>query len=123
MEKEKKQEPVVYNVDATGQVLGRMCSEIAKMLQGKMTVGYERHMLSGASVNVTNASKLSMTEKRKKETMHEKYSGYPGGLTYKSNAAIIEKKGYAELIRLAVYNMLPPNRLRQPMMNKLKITE
>ena len=38
-------------------------------------------------------------------------------------AEIISKKGYAELIRLAVYNMLPPNRLRQPMMNKLKITE
>ncbi|OGI76342.1 50S ribosomal protein L13 [Candidatus Nomurabacteria bacterium RIFCSPHIGHO2_02_FULL_33_12] len=120
---EKKQKPQIYTVDATGQVLGRMCSSIAKILMGKTTVGYERHILSGASVNVINASKLFMTEKRKLETMHEKYSGYPGGLKYKSNAEIISKKGYAELIRLAVYNMLPPNRLRQPMMNKLKITE
>lgn len=120
---EKKQKPEIYTVDASGKVLGRMSSEIAKMLMGKMTVGYERHMLSGASVNVVNASKLSMTEKRKQETLHEKYSGYPGGLTYKTNAEIIAKKGYAELIRLAVYNMLPANRLRQKMMNKLKITE
>lgn len=120
---EKKQKKEIYNVDATGQVLGRMASQIAKMLQGKETVGYERHILSGAKVNVINASKLKMTDKRKKETMHEKYSGYPGGLTYKNNEAIIAKKGYAELIRLAVYNMLPANRLRQPMMNNLKITE
>ena len=64
-----------------------------------------------------------MTDKRKKETMHERYSGYPGGLTYRNNADIISKKGYAELIRLAVYGMLPANRLRALMMKKLTIKE
>lgn len=120
---QNKQTPTTYNIDATGLVLGRMCSDVAKKLMGKDMPGYERHILSGVKVNVTNASKLSMTEKRKKETLHERYSGFPGGLKFETNARIIEKKGYAELIRLAVYNMLPANRLRQPMMNNLNITE
>jgi len=112
-----------YTIDATGKVLGRLSSEIAKMLQGKLEVGFERHIGSGNSVTVLNASKLKMTEKRKKETMHETYSGYPGGLKYRNNADIITKKGYAELVRLAVYGMLPGNRLRAPMMKKLTIEE
>jgi len=112
-----------YTIDATGMVLGRLSSQIAKLLQGKAEVGFERHVKSGNTVTVLNASKLKMTEKRKKETLHETYTGYPGGLRYKNNATIIEKKGYAELIRLAVYGMLPGNRLRAPMMKKLTIKE
>ncbi len=110
-------------VDATGMVLGRLASHVAKLLMGKDTPGYERHMLSGSSVTVTNASKIKMTDKRKNETLHESYSGYPGGLKYKTNADIIAKKGYSELVRLAVYGMLPSNRLRAEMMKKLTITE
>lgn len=112
-----------YTIDATGQVLGRLSSQIAKMLMGKMEPGYERHMLSGNTVTVLNASKMKMTDKRKAETLHETYTGYPGGLKYKNNANIIGKKGYAELVRLAVYGMLPSNRLRAPMMKKLTIKE
>lgn len=113
----------IHTVDAEGQVLGRVASKIATLLMGKDVPGYERHVRPTAIVNVINASKIKMTEKRKLETMHEKYSGYMGGLTYKSNAQIIEKKGYSELVRLAVYNMLPANKLRAVMMTKLKITE
>lgn len=112
-----------HTIDATDIVLGRLASKIAKLLQGKDTAGYERHIPSGATVIVENASKIKMTDKRKAETMHERYSGYPGGLTYKSNADIIAKKGYAELVRLAVYGMLPGNRLRAVMMKKLTIKE
>lgn len=119
----EKKTPQVYTVDATGMVLGRMCSHIATLLMGKNTPGYERHEKPVNSVVVINASKIKMTDKRKKETMHEKYSGYPGGLRYESNEQIINKKGYSELVRLAVYNMLPANKLRSIMMTKLKIEE
>ncbi len=112
-----------YTIDATGMVLGRLASQIAKHLMGKMEAGYERHTLSGNTVTVLNASKMKMTDKRKTETLHETYSGYPGGLRYKTNANIISKKGYAELVRLAVYGMLPGNRLRAPMMKKLTVKE
>lgn len=112
-----------YTVDANGMVLGRLCSEVAKMLMGKNEPEYERHLTSGNKVTVLNASKLKMTEKRKKETLHETYSGYPGGLKFRSNDQIIDKKGYSELIRLAVYGMLPNNRLRALMMKNLTIKE
>ncbi len=123
MEKKFIKEKESHTIDATGMVLGRLSSAVATLLMGKNTPGYEKHIHSGNSVTVINASAIKMTEKRKLETMHEKYSGYPGGLTYKSNARIIEKKGYAELIRLAVYGMLPSNRLRPLMMKKLTIKE
>ncbi len=112
-----------YTIDATDKVLGRLASEIAKKLMGKMEPGYERHVLSGNTVTVENASKIKMTDKRKAETLHETYSGYPGGLKYKTNADIIAKKGYSELVRLAVYGMLPSNRLRARMMTKLTVKE
>lgn len=122
MEK-KVTEKKTHTVDATGMILGRLASQVAKLLQGKDTPGFQKHILSGASVTVTNASKIKMSEKRKNETLHEKYTGYPGGLYYRTNAQIIEKKGYAELVRLAVYGMLPGNRLRAQMMKKLTIKE
>lgn len=123
MEKTLTKQKETHTIDATGMVLGRLSSQVAKLLMGKNIPGFEKHIHSGSSVTVLNAAAMKITEKRKKETMHESYSGYPGGLSYKNNARIIEKKGYAELIRLAVYGMLPSNRLRPLMMKKLTIKE
>ncbi len=58
-----------------------------------------------------------------KETLHERYSGYPGGFKTDTNARVIEKKGWKGLYELAVYGMLPSNKLRPLMMKRLTITE
>lgn len=110
-------------VDATGKVLGRLSSEVAKMLMGKDSPDYAPNVAPKTKVTIVNASKTKMTEKRKLETMHEKYSGRPGGLKLKSNATIITHKGFVELYKLAIYNMLPPNKLRDGMMKNLTVTE
>ncbi len=110
-------------IDAEGKVLGRIAGAVAKELMGKNRTDYAPNKVPQTSVTIINASKTNMTEKRMLETMHEKYSGYPGGLSKKSNKNIIGAKGFAELYRLAVYSMLPANKLRALMMKNLKITE
>lgn len=113
----------IYKIDATGKVLGRTASEIAKILMGKNNADYTPNLIPKNKVILDNASKTKMTEKRKLNTPHETYSGYPGGLKISTNEKIIEKKGYKELYRLAVYNMLPNNKLRSIMMKNLTINE
>jgi large subunit ribosomal protein L13 len=112
-----------HTIDATGKVLGRLSSEVAKMLMGKNSPDYSPNVAPKVKVTIINASKTKMTEKRKLETLHEKYSGRPGGLKMKTNAKIISHKGFTELYKLAIYNMLPANKLRDGMMKNLTITE
>ncbi len=112
-----------YKIDATGMVLGRIASEAAKMLMGKNNPDYTPNLKPLNKVVIENASKTKMTEKRRLNTPHERYSGYPGGLKISTNEKIIAQKGYAELYRLAIYNMLPNNKLRAIMMKNLKVNE
>jgi large subunit ribosomal protein L13 len=112
-----------HTIDATGKVLGRLSSEVAKMLMGKNSPDYSPNVAPKVKVTIINAGKTKMTEKRKMETLHEKYSGRPGGLKMKTNEKIISHKGFAELYRLAIYNMLPANKLRDGMMKNLTVTE
>lgn len=113
----------VHTIDATGKVLGRVASAAAKALMGKTDPSYVDNKVSDVRVYITNASKTKVTEKRLKETLHETYSGQPGGFKQKTNAKIIEKKGWIGLYELAVYGMLPSNKLRPLMMKRLTITE
>ena len=110
-------------IDAEGKILGRLASEVAFLLMGKNKPSYERHVYSGSSVKVINASKLKITVKKLKEMYHTKYSGYPGGLRIIKGIETKEKKGMKELVRLAVYKMLPGNKLRREMMKNLKIED
>lgn len=113
----------VYKIDATGKTLGRVASAAAKALMGKNTPDYAPNSVSDVRVYIENASKTKMSEKRMLETLHETYSGYPGGFKLKTNAKIIEKKGWKNLYELAVYGMLPTNKLRPKMMKRLTITD
>lgn len=108
-------------IDAKGATLGRVASQAAKALMGKTTPDYKPNVAPKVTVEILNAQQTKMTEKRMKETLHERYSGYPGGLKMKTNEKIIEGKGVKELYRLAVYNMLPANKLRAGMMKNLVI--
>ncbi|HEU0085522.1 MAG TPA: 50S ribosomal protein L13 [Candidatus Paceibacterota bacterium] len=110
-------------VDAQGKALGRLATEISFILSGKNKATFERNIYSGAPVKVVNASKIKTNTKRLEGISHKRYSGYPGGLTILSGSEVIGKKGFGELIKHAVYQMLPGNKLRREMMKNLKIEE
>lgn len=113
----------IYTIDASGKTLGRVSTLAASYLMGKNSVNYARNKVLDIKVEIINASKTKMSEKRAKETLHEKYSGYPGGLKFSTNEEIIKKKGWAGLYELSVSGMLPGNKLKPKMMKNLKVTE
>ena len=108
-------------INAKGQAIGRVASVIAKELMGKNTTAYEKNILPDVTVTVENVSLLKISPKKLTEKLYERYSGYPGGLEFRNLGALIAKKGYGEVIWLAVYGMLPKNRLRNNMMKRLTI--
>jgi large subunit ribosomal protein L13 len=112
-----------YTIDSTDKTLGRVASAAAKALMGKNTPDYVANKVADVRVYITNASKTKMSERRMEETLHERYSGYPGGFKTATNVEIIKKKGWKALYELAVFGMLPANKLRPLMMKRLIITE
>lgn len=113
----------MITIDATNKKLGRVASTAAKILMGKQKTVYAQNVVHGDAVTIINASKADINEKKLNEKRYERYSGYPGGLKTPSMSNVIKHRGYAEVFRLAVYGMLPNNRLRAIMMKKLTITE
>ena len=110
-------------INAEGRTLGRVASEVAMHLMGKTSPKFVRNAYSGFPVKVLNASKIKITAKKLDELVHKRYSGIPGGLRIVKGKETVEKKGFKELIRLSIYQMLPGNKLRREMMKKLKIEE
>jgi large subunit ribosomal protein L13 len=121
MKKDQKKEEKI--IDAEGKILGRIASEIAVSLMGKIAASFERNIYSGFKVKVINASKLKITDKKLEEIYHTRYSGYRGGLRVLKGTETKDKKGLKELIKLAVYHMLPGNKLRREMMKNLEIKD
>ncbi len=109
-----------YIVDASELSLGRLSAIIAQTLSGKNKVTYTPHVDGGDNVVVINAAKLKVTGTKLKSKKYYNYSGYPGGLRERSLAEIIEKDP-AKAIQSAVYGMLPKNKLRPVMMQRLRI--
>jgi len=112
-----------YTIDAEGKVLGRVASEAAKNLMGKNLPDYTANKAADTFVVIINASKTKMSETRMNETLHERYSGQPGGFRTETNAKILEKKGWKGLYELAVYGMIPANKLRPIRMKRLTIKD
>ncbi len=108
-------------VDANGRTLGRVASEIAMSLMGKTKATFERNSYTGFPVRVVNADKIKITNKKLSEIYHTRYSGIPGGLKVMSGHYTKEKKGMPELVKLAVFQMLPDNKIRREMMKHLSI--
>jgi large subunit ribosomal protein L13 len=107
-------------VDAEGQVLGRMAARIARILMGKHRPQYTPHIDTGEYVVVTNASKVKVTGQKRDKKIYDRYSGYPGGRTTETLGSLLDRKP-EEVIRLAVKRMLPKSRLGRQMIKKLKI--
>ncbi len=109
-----------YLVDATGKTLGRLASEIAKILMGKHKPTYTPHVDGGDFVVVVNAEKIHATGKKLNQKIYYRHTGYPGGLKQATLREMLEKKP-EEVIRLAVRGMLPKNKLRDRRMKRLKV--
>ncbi len=112
-----------YTIDATNKKIGRVASEAAALLMGKAKSDFARNKVSVVSVSIENASKLSITEKKSKEKTYKRYSGYPGGLKVETLETVKTNKGVSEVLKKAVYGMLPKNKLRSLMIKNLKIQD
>lgn len=115
--------PDVRTIDASGKRLGRLASEVASILIGKDRTDVVRNAVPAVSVTVLNAGKLAIDEKKRGTKEYQWYSGYPGGRRTLSLGQVAERRGYAEILRKAVYGMLPHNRLRARRMKQLTIHE
>ncbi len=113
---------IEYTVDAAGRTLGRVASDAASALLGKKSAQYVQNFVLPVTVTITNASKLSMSERRIKGKDYVHYTGYPGGLRTTSLTQLRDKKGIEEVLRKAVDGMIPRNKLRKDRMKRLVIT-
>ncbi|MBX6422576.1 50S ribosomal protein L13 [Thermosulfurimonas sp. F29] len=109
-----------YVVDASGKVLGRLASEIAKRLRGKHRPYFAPHVDVGDFIVVVNADKVRLTGKKWDQKVYWRHSGYMGGLKLRTARQMLQEKP-EELIRLAVKRMLPKNRLGRKLLRKLKV--
>jgi large subunit ribosomal protein L13 len=107
-------------VDAEGQVLGRMATEIAARLRGKHKAEYTPHVDTGDFIVVINAEKVQVTGNKAKDKIYHSHSGYPGGLKSISFEKLLEKSP-ERIIQSAVKGMLPRTPLGRAMFKKLKV--
>jgi large subunit ribosomal protein L13 len=109
-----------YIVDATGKVLGRVATEIARRLRGKHKPEFTPHVDTGDYIVVVNAEKLRVTGNKAKDKLYHRHTGYPGGIRSQS----FEKLQAAHpdrVLRLAVKGMLPKGPLGYAMLRKMKV--
>jgi len=109
-----------FLVDAEGQVLGRLATEIASRLRGKHKPTYTPHVDTGDFIIVVNAGKVILTGNKLKDKIYYHHTGYPGGIKSISAGKLLQEKP-EEVLRKAVRGMLPKNTLGRAMLKKLKI--
>lgn len=109
-----------YVIDAEGQVLGRIATEIARVLRGKHKPSFSPHVDGGDFVIVVNAKRVKLTGAKETDKRYYRHSGYPGGLRVRTLSEMREKKPEA-VVQLAVKGMLPKNRLGKGQLGKLKV--
>lgn len=107
-------------IDAQGKVLGRMASEIAKVLRGKHKPIFTPNLDTGDFVVVVNARGVKLTGKKLEKKVYYRHTEYPGGIREKAAAVMLAERP-EELVRLAVKGMLPKNRLSRKLVSKLKV--
>ena len=109
-----------YVVDAEGQTLGRMASEIAKVLRGKNKPEYTPHVDTGDYVVVVNAEKVKVSGKKLQQKIYYNHSDYVGGMKETTLAEMVAKKP-EKVIELAVKGMLPKGPMGRDMIKKLHV--
>ena len=109
-----------YVVDAQDLVLGRMATEVARVLRGKHKPTFAPHMDTGDFVIIVNADKVALTGSKLQQKKAYHHSGYPGGLRSTSYTELMDTKP-TEAVRRTVRGMLPKNRLGRAQLRKLKV--
>ena len=107
-------------IDAEGQVLGRIATAAAKLLQGKHKAHYTTFLDTGDHVVVVNAAKVRLTGRKEDQKVYRQHSGYEGGLR-EQRAKDVRQKYPARLVEEAVRGMLPKTKLGDAMYRKLKV--
>ena len=107
-------------IDAKEETLGRLCSKIENILQGKNKFDYAKNINNGDFVIVINTDKIKVTGKKLTDKKYYHYSGYHGGMKEQSFEDLLEIDS-TKIIKIAVSGMLPKNSLRKKLLSRLKI--
>ena len=107
-------------VDAEGMVLGRLATEVARLLRGKHKPIFSPHIDTGDHVIIVNADKVVLTSGKADSKMVYRHSGYPGGISSSTYAQELDRKP-ADAVRRTVRGMLPKNRLGRQQLTKRKV--
>jgi large subunit ribosomal protein L13 len=107
-------------IDANGQVLGRIASRAARLLQGKHKPEWSPFLDQGDHVVVINAATVRLTGRKEEQKIYRAHSGYEGGLR-EERAKTVRQKNPVRLVEEAVHGMLPKTKLGQAMYRKLKV--
>jgi large subunit ribosomal protein L13 len=116
----KKIERKIQKLDATGQAVGRLSTQIVLILRGKDKPTFQPHLDEGDFVEVSNCDQMKFTGKKLDQKEYITHSNYPGGLKRKKVAEVFESNP-GDVLRRAVMGMLPKNKLRAEMIKRLKI--
>jgi len=109
-----------YLVNAEAKILGRLATELAKILRGKNKPAFTPHVDTGDFVIVINAGKVVLTGKKMKDKIYYHHTGYPGGIKETPAEKLLTRRP-TEMLRMAVKGMLPKTSLGRQMLRKLKI--
>jgi len=107
-------------VDANGQVLGRLASQVATILRGKHKPIFSPHMDVGDHVVIINADKIRVTGKKASTKRYYRHTGYPGGLRSDSFEQLMQKAP-EQILKKAIWGMMPHNKLGKKMVKKLRV--
>jgi large subunit ribosomal protein L13 len=118
----KKIAKKIYTIDASNRVLGRLAVQVAALLRGKNDPGYLPYIDIGNIVIVKNIKKIKITGKKSDQKKYYHHSGYLGGLKTTPYKKLFEKNP-SEVLRKAVWGMMPKNSLRENQIKKLKIVQ
>ena len=109
-----------YVVDAEGQVLGRLASQVAHILRGKHKPCFSMHLDAGDHIIIINAEKVKVTGRKSEQKRYYRYSGYPSGLKITPYSKMLASRP-ERILETAIRGMLPKNRLGRKMYRKLKV--
>lgn len=120
MAKKGEVEQKWFVIDAEGVVLGRLASRVASIVRGKNKPIFTPHVDTGDNVIILNADKVRLTGRKLDAKKYYRHSGYPGGIHEITARKLLEKKP-EEVLRHAIWGMLPHNRLGRKLLKKVKI--
>ena len=109
-----------FIIDAEGQILGRLSTEVARIITGKNKPTYTPFLDTGDHVIIVNAEKIVITGRKEEDKLYRRHTGYPGGLKTRA-ARFIRAEKPESMIEEAVWGMLPKSRLGRKMLKKLKV--